>query len=142
MNELDRLALLLDALVLSLESGMSFEVAVQGIASASGPAASLAAPIAVDLGLGRGRNAALARFGSYGDEAARVASMLVIAQRLGSPLARVLAVQAESLRMERRRAAESRARRLPVLILFPMTLCVLPALLILFLGPPVLSFLR
>ena len=142
MNELDRLALLLDALVLSLESGMSFEVAVQGIASASGPAASLAAPIAADLALGRGRNAALARFAGYGDEAARVASMLVIAQRLGSPLARVLAVQAESLRMERRRAAESRARRLPVLILFPMTLCVLPALLILFLGPPVLSFLR
>ena len=32
--------------------------------------------------------------------------------------------------------------RLPVLILFPMTLCVLPALLILFLGPPLFSFLQ
>lgn len=138
----DRLALLLDALVLAMESGMSFEQAVLGIAASRGPAASLAAPITIDLALGRGRAAALARFGATGPDAARVAAMLVLAQRLGAPLAQALAAHAESLRLERRRQAESRARRLPVLILFPMTLCILPALLILFLGPPVLSFLE
>ncbi len=142
MSAVDRLSLLLDALVLALEAGMSFEVAIDGIARSTGPAADLAAPIAVDLALGRGRAAALARFAEAGDHAARVAAMLLVAQRLGTPLARVLATQAGALRLERRRAAEARARRLPVLILFPMTLCVLPALLILFLGPPLLSFLR
>jgi tight adherence protein C len=142
VNERDRLALLLDALVLALESGMSFELAVRQLAASAGPAATLAAPIATDLALGLGRDAALQRLAAHGDDATRVAAMLSVAQRLGAPLAQVLAVQAASLRLERRRWAETRARRLPVLILFPMTLCVLPALLILFLGPPLLSFLR
>lgn len=142
MSERDRLALLLDALVLALESGMSFEFAVCQLAASAGPAAPLAAPIATDLALGLGRDAALQRLAAHGEDAARVAAMLSVAQRLGAPLAQVLAVQAASLRLERRRWAETRARRLPVLILFPMTLCVLPALLILFLGPPLLSFLR
>ena len=138
----EALALFLDALVLALESGESFESAVRAIAASGGPAARLAAPVAVDLALGRGRSLALARFGAADPEAARVAEMLELAQRFGTPLAQALAVEAATLRAERRRAAEARARRLPVLILFPMTLCVLPALLILFLGPPVLSFLN
>lgn len=137
----DALALLLDALVLGLEAGMSFELALRSIAVSGGPAADVAAGLAADLALGLGREAALGRFAEAGSaNARRVAGMLVTAQRLGAPLAQALAVHAEALRLERRRAAEARARRLPVLILFPLTLCVLPALLILFLGPPLLSF--
>ena len=138
----DRLALLADALVLSLEAGQGFETAIRAIAAGGGPAAPLAREIAVDLALGRGRERALARFGAQHVDAARIAAMLALAQRFGTPLAQALAVQSASLRAERRRAAEARARRLPVLILFPLTLCVLPSLLILFLGPPLLSFLR
>ena len=138
----DRLALLADALVLSLEAGQGFETAIRAIAVGGGPAAPLAREIAVDLALGRGRDRALTRFGAQHVDAARIAAMLALAQRFGTPLAQALAVQSASLRAERRRAAEARARRLPVLILFPLTLCVLPSLLILFLGPPLLSFLR
>lgn len=142
MKDDEALALLLDALVLSLEAGMSLELALGRIAGAGGPAAPLAAGMVADLSLGRGHRAALARFGERGDDARRVAGMILVAHRLGAPLAQALAVQADSLRLERRRRAEARARRLPVLILFPLTLCVLPALLLLFLGPPLLSFLR
>ena len=138
----DRLALFVDALVLSLEAGQGFETAIRAIASGGGPAAPLAREIAADLALGRGRDRALTRFGNEDADAARVATILALAQRFGTPLAQALAVQSASLRAERRRAAEARARRLPVLILFPLTLCVLPSLLILFLGPPLLSFLR
>lgn len=143
MKDDEGLALLLDALVLALEAGMSFDGALVGIAGSGGPASELASALAADLALGRGRAAALARFGAErGEEAQRVAAMLLVAQRLGAPLAQALAVHAEALRLERRRRAEARARRLPVLILFPLTLCVLPALLVLFLGPPLLSFFR
>lgn len=142
VNDAERLALFLDAVVLALEAGQSFDVAVQSIAASGGDAARIARPIVADLALGRGRDEALAHFGKTSHEAGRVARMLVLAQRLGTPLAQALSVQAAMLRAERRRAAEARARRLPVLILFPMTLCILPALLILFLGPPLLSFLR
>jgi tight adherence protein C len=64
------------------------------------------------------------------------------AARLGSPLSDLLVTQADSLRLVARRRAEARARRLPVLMLFPLTFCVLPALLIVFLGPPLLSLTR
>lgn len=122
---------------------MSFEHAVRSIASSGGPAAPLAASLAADLALGRGREAALARFAEAGgQDTRRIAGMLVTVQRLGAPLAQALAVHADALRLERRRAAEARGRRLPVLILFPLTLCILPALLIVFLGPPLLSFVR
>lgn len=138
----DRLALMADALVLSLEAGLGFEAALRAIAAGGGPAAPIASEIVADLSLGRGRERALARFGAHDADAERFAAMLALAQRFGTPLAQALAVQAASLRAERRRAAETRARRLPVLILFPLTLCVLPSLLILFLGPPLLSFLQ
>jgi len=50
--------------------------------------------------------------------------------------------QADALRQSDRRRAQTRARRLPVLMLFPLSFCVLPALLIVFLGPPLLSLMR
>jgi len=40
-----------------------------------------------------------------------------------------------------RHRAEAKARRLPILMTFPLTFCVLPALLLVFLGPPLLSML-
>jgi tight adherence protein C len=47
--------------------------------------------------------------------------------------------QADALREAERRQAEAAARRLPVLLMFPLTFCLLPALLIVFLGPPLLE---
>jgi tight adherence protein C len=88
--------------------------------------------------LGRGP-AAFAEFARAGPAESRVAGLVRAATRLGSPLADLLVTQADSLRLAERRRAEARARRLPVLMLFPLTFCVLPALLIVFLGPPLLS---
>jgi tight adherence protein C len=51
-------------------------------------------------------------------------------------------VQAEALRTSERHRAEATARRLPLLMLFPLAFCILPALLIVFLGPPLVALLR
>ncbi|MBM4420772.1 MAG: type II secretion system F family protein, partial [Chloroflexi bacterium] len=61
--------------------------------------------------------------------------------RFGAPLAPLLVQQADALRERERSRAETQARRLPLLLLFPLTFCVLPALLVVFLGPPLLSLL-
>ena len=53
--------------------------------------------------------------------------MLVASERYGVPLTEGLDRVAREARLERRRRAEERARRLPVLLLFPLVLCVLPA---------------
>jgi tight adherence protein C len=60
------------------------------------------------------------------------------AETLGTSLAETLRVQTKLLRARRKRRAEEASRRLPVLIVFPLVLFFLPALLIIYLAPPIL----
>jgi tight adherence protein C len=63
-------------------------------------------------------------------------------QRLGTPLASALHNVAEDLRTERRARAEELARRAPVKMLFPLVFLILPAFLLLTVGPVLLATLR
>ena len=54
-------------------------------------------------------------------------SALQSSQRLGVPIGPSLDLLAVDARLSRRRHAEGRARRLPVLLLFPLVTCTLPA---------------
>ncbi|HEY5888712.1 MAG TPA: type II secretion system F family protein [Acidimicrobiales bacterium] len=53
--------------------------------------------------------------------------VLLATERYGVPLGDSLDRVAREARLERRRRGEERARRVPVLLLFPLVLCVLPA---------------
>ena len=57
------------------------------------------------------------------------------ADGLGVPMARVARVQSEHMREIRRLHSEEQAMRLPVKLVFPMVLCMLPALFVVLLGP-------
>src|SRR5256885_13230324 len=94
-----------------------------------------------DLRLGAGLSRALRAFATGPDEA-RIAALVATSARFGSPLAHLLVLQADALRETERHRAEAKARRMPILMLFPLALCILPALLLVFLGPPLLSLLR
>lgn len=52
---------------------------------------------------------------------------LIASVRHGAPLAAGLARLGDTARQQRRQAAEARAKRIPVLSLFPLTTCILPA---------------
>ena len=138
------LAALLDAVVVGLDSGMTFEQSLRALVDRAPSVGRLpeARRLLSDLALGQGGRRAFADFGATGPAEARVAALIATATRFGSPLADLLVVQADSLRETDRRRAEATARRLPVLMLFPLTFCVLPALLIVFLGPPLLSLIK
>lgn len=63
-------------------------------------------------------------------------------QRLGAPLATALHNVAEDIRKERQAGAEERARRAPVKMLFPLVFLILPAFLLLTVGPVLLATIR
>jgi tight adherence protein C len=65
--------------------------------------------------------------GRLGEEVRPVVAALVAAARDGVPLEPPLLRLAGEARAERRRAAEERARRLPMRLLLPLVGCVLPA---------------
>src|SRR5207245_6031798 len=137
------LATLLDAVIVGLEAGLTFELALAALVTRAPMVARLpeARRLLADLALGRGSSEAFAAFGRAGPTEARVAALVRAATRFGSPLASLLVTQADALRTSDRRRAEAQARRLPVLMLFPLAVCILPALLCVFLGPPLLSVL-
>ncbi len=134
-------ASLLDAVVVGLDSGMTFEQALRALVDRAPAVGRLveARRLLADLALGQGGRRAFAAFGAAGPAEQRVAALIAASTRFGAPLADLLVLQADALRESDRRRAEAAARRLPVLMLFPLTFCVLPALLIMFLGPPLLS---
>lgn len=54
-------------------------------------------------------------------------SALIASERYGLPVASTLEALAVEARLARQRDAELRSRRLPVLLIFPLVLCILPA---------------
>jgi Flp pilus assembly protein TadB len=135
------LASLLDAVVVGLDAGLSFELSLAALVARSPRVARLpeARRLLADLRLGRFPRVAFAAFADSGPDEARIAALVESASRFGAPLADLLVAQADALRDADRRQAEARARRLPLLMCFPLSFCVLPALLVVFLGPPLLS---
>jgi tight adherence protein C len=66
-----------------------------------------------------------------------IASSMVQSEKLGTSIATVLRVSAETLRRKRRQAAEKQAKQAPVKMIFPLLFFILPALFVVVLGPAI-----
>jgi tight adherence protein C len=129
----------LDLLTLSVEAGLDFAAALEKVVlkGRAGPLADELSITVRELRLGTRREEALWNL------AARVAlpamtsfaHALVQADRMGTPLAKVLRVLATQLRVERTQRAEKLAGEAPVKLLLPLIGCIFPTIFLMLFGP-------
>ena len=131
----------LDMLTVCVEAGQGFDAALLQVArSTTGPIAGEFARVLSEIQIGKSRGAAFSSLASRTTvaEAKTFVSALVQADRLGLPIGNVLREQSNQMRLIRRQHAEEKAQKVPVKILFPMLLCIFPALFIVIIGPGVI----
>jgi tight adherence protein C len=76
------------------------------------------------------------------DDVQSLVAMLVQTDKFGTSVAQALRIHADTSRTERRQAAEERAAKVGVKLVFPLVLFLFPALYVVILGPAVISFVR
>ena len=134
----------LDLLVVCSEAGMALETALEHVSTEirhSNPAVSVAlAKLLDELLVLPDRREAFKHFGERtGIEGARrLATMLGQSMQYGTPLSQVLRTIAVDLRRERIQALETKAARLPVLLVLPLILFIMPSMFIVLAGPAML----
>ena len=74
------------------------------------------------------------------DELRTLVASMVQCERLGTSIARVLRVNAETLRQRRRQKAEKRAAQAALKMVIPLAFLILPALMMVVLGPAAIAF--
>jgi tight adherence protein C len=128
----------LDQVTICVEAGLGFEAALARAATTgTGPLGRELTHTLQDIGLGMPRRAALEQLLQRTDVSDLRHFVVAIAQaeRHGVPIAQVLRIQADELREKRRQRAEERALKIPVKLVFPLILCILPALFVVLMGP-------
>ncbi|MEM7285026.1 MAG: type II secretion system F family protein [Actinomycetota bacterium] len=132
---------LLDQMVVSVEAGLGFEAAMSRVAKQNeGALPHELARVLQDVRFGMSRREAYQTLLKRTDSAdlKQFVNALTQAERLGMPLADVLRVQAEEMRKKRRMRAEETALKIPVKLVFPLLLCILPALFVVIIGPAII----
>lgn len=131
----------IDQITMSVEAGLGFEAAVARAARVGdGPLAEELGRMIQEMQLGMSRSEALRNLADRTDVADLRSFVVTVIQseQYGLSITKVLEVQAEELRDKRRQRSEERALRIPVLLIFPLALCIFPTILIILMGPAVL----
>ena len=68
------------------------------------------------------------------------ASAVIQADQLGVSISKVLRIQSQEIRRQRRQKAEEEAMKAPIKMLLPLVALVFPSLFIVLLGPAILQF--
>ncbi len=136
---------LVEVLVATTDAGLSAPVALRrSVEVMRGSLADELDMVIREIDLGTPWREALARLLERTDSPPlrRLIAALTRSQRLGASVGASLRGLADDVRAERRAGAEETARRAPVKMLFPLVFLILPAFLLLTVGPAVLATLR
>jgi tight adherence protein C len=135
----------LDILAVSVEAGLGLDGAVAKLTENMEGA--LVDEFALTLGemrIGEARHDALKKLAERvpSPEVAAFVRAVIQADQLGISLGRILRVQAADSRLRRQAAAEERAMKAPIKMLFPTALFIFPAMFVVILGPALLNLMQ
>src|SRR5712691_9258599 len=128
----------LDLLAVSVEAGLGLDCAISILnENMSGALADEFALTLGEIRIGEGRQEALKKLSDGLDipEISALTRAILQSDQLGISLGRILRTQARESRVRRQGAAEERANKLPVKMLFPTILFIFPPLFLVILGP-------
>ena len=132
----------LDLLTISVEAGLGFDAALAKVVEKmEGPLVDEFRQALAEVRMGRPRREALRDVANRADAqpVSNFIGAIVQAEQLGVPIAKVLQIQSNQLRIERRQRAEEAAAKAPVKMLFPMVGCIFPTIFIVILGPAIVT---
>jgi tight adherence protein C len=132
----------LDLLAVSVEAGLGFDGAVTKLTEhMHGPLIDEFALTLNEMRVGEARPVALRKMAERVDaaELSNFVRAVIQADQLGISLGRILRVQASDSRLKRQAAAEEKAMKAPIKMLFPTVLLIFPAMFIVILGPAILN---
>jgi tight adherence protein C len=132
----------LDLMAVSVEAGMGFDGAIAKLTEhMHGPLADEFALTLGEIRIGESRQDALKKLSDRTStpELASFVRAIIQADQLGISLGRILRVQATDSRLKRQAAAEEKAMKAPIKMLFPTVLFIFPAMFLVILGPAFLN---
>src|SRR5204862_3066257 len=132
----------LDLLAVSVEAGLGFDGAISKLADhMEGPLTEEFGFALNEIRFGESRQDALKKLAERADtpEISGFTRAIIQADQLGISLGRILRVQATDTRQRRQAAAEEKAMKAPIKMLFPTVLFIFPAMFLVILGPAFLN---
>jgi tight adherence protein C len=132
----------LDLMAVSVEAGMGFDGAIAKLTEhMHGPLADEFALTLGEIRIGESRQDALKKMADRTStpELSSFVRSIIQADQLGISLGRILRVQATDSRLKRQAAAEEKAMKAPIKMLFPTVLFIFPAMFLVILGPAFLN---
>lgn len=135
----------LDMLTVCVEAGQGFDAALTQVSrTVTGPIGGEFARVLSEIQIGMSRAEAFQAMAqrNAAPEVKNFISALVQADRLGVPIAGVLREQTKEMRVVRRQLAEEKAQKVTVKVVFPVLLCIFPAIFVVILGPAAIQMFR
>ncbi len=135
----------LDLLCISVEAGLGFDLALMKVVEKTKNALSVEfGRTLLEIRMGKPRRESLKDMATRldVDDLNQFISALVQADKLGVSIGNVLRVQSDQMRNKRRQRAEETAQKAPLKMSFVLVFFVLPALLIVLLGPAAIAVMQ
>jgi len=135
----------LDLLTISVRAGLGFDAALgKVVEKMSGPLVDEFRRALAEVRVGKARRDALRDIVARTEVVplTNFIGAIIQAEQLGVSISKVLQVQSEQLRIERRQRAEEMAAKAPIKMLFPLVGCIFPSLFIVILGPAIILIIQ